>query len=350
MASFSLPRTDDTAAGDTPTLDDIRADGRLIEDLDLNEIDESYLIRDRMAQDEDALRMLMDSIRDRGQQTPIDVVDLPDPSGVHRYGLIAGWRRLNALRRLRAETGDDAFATVKAQVRPPQPLAESYVAMVEENEIRIGLSYFERARIVLRAIDQGVFPNARIALKEMFGHASRARRSKIRAFVDVVEALDGALAFPTELGERLGLDVARQVAVDKGWGAALAVQLRAAAPATAEAEQALIAAALNQHLAGSQGTTADGPAAQPAPASAPSAPASRPRTPPPPPPPSAQTRPSGTEPTPPKTAIEARPGVFLEGMTDPDGSRWLVLSGPGIDDRLAAALRAWLAHGTGATD
>ena len=50
--------------------------------------------------------------------------------------------------------------------------------MVEENEIRVGLSYYERARIVAKAVAQGVFETEKQALQRLFHTASRPKRSK----------------------------------------------------------------------------------------------------------------------------------------------------------------------------
>ncbi len=60
------------------TLRRARAEGRLITPLPLIEIDESYLVRDRIAVDDDDMNALRESLKARGQQTPIEVVDLGD--------------------------------------------------------------------------------------------------------------------------------------------------------------------------------------------------------------------------------------------------------------------------------
>ena len=52
--------------------------------------------------------------------------------------------------------------------------------MVEENEIRADLSFFERARIVRRAVEGGVFGSEKQALQSLFSAASYAKRSKIK--------------------------------------------------------------------------------------------------------------------------------------------------------------------------
>lgn len=211
-----------------------RDEGRLVQDLALEAIDESHLVRDRIALDGDELEALKASLRDRGQQMPIEVVDL----GQGRYGLISGWRRLTALRQLAAE--DPArFGKVLALLRRPSGSAEAYRAMVEENEIRVGLSYYERARIAARAVAQGVFADSFAALAGLFPTASRAKRSKIGSFIRLYEALDDVLRFPAAIPERLGLDLAKRLESPEDL-ARLRAALAKAAPADAAAELALL--------------------------------------------------------------------------------------------------------------
>ncbi|WP_166418801.1 ParB/RepB/Spo0J family partition protein [Cochlodiniinecator piscidefendens] len=185
----------------TETLRVARETGRLIEPLSLDVVDDGYLVRDRIITDEDDMAALVESIRSRGQQTPIEVERLDNG----RYGLISGWRRLTALRNLFAETGDERFAQVLAVLRQPDGAADAYLAMVEENEIRVGLSFYERARIAAKSVEQGVYPTEKAALLDLFRAASRAKRSKIRSFLPIVAQLDQHLQFPAALGERLGL-------------------------------------------------------------------------------------------------------------------------------------------------
>ncbi len=266
-----------------------RAEGRLIQSIPLEAVVEDHLVRDRIAVEADDLAALTESLRARGQQTPIEVVDL----GGGRFGLISGWRRLAALRGLLQETGEARFATVLALLRRPADAPAAYVAMVEENEIRIGLSYYERARIVARAVDQGVFSSRKEALQSLFSTASRAKRSKIGSFLALVSALDDGLRFPSRIGERLGLALAQALEADPGLGPRLVARLASLQPAEAGAEQALLARAASGRL--------DPPA-----------------------------------PTPPPTGPVAP--VTLEQR-----GRRLVLSGPGVDAAFRARLEAWLA-------
>jgi ParB family transcriptional regulator, chromosome partitioning protein len=215
-----------------------RAEGRLVQTLPLTAVQDDYLVRDRILAEDEDFAALMASLRARGQQAPIDVVHLGDG----RFGLISGWRRLTALRLLLAETGEARFGTVQALLRRPADAADAYVAMVEENEIRLGLSYYERARIVAKLVEQGVFETAQRALQSLFSTASRAKRSKIGSFMGIVTALDSVLSHPSRIPERLGLALAQALTSDPGLAARISDRLRASGPLDAEAEQALLAA------------------------------------------------------------------------------------------------------------
>ena len=199
------------------TLHAAREGGRLVLSLPLDQIEAGYLVRDRIASDPEEMAALVESLRARGQQTPIEVAQI----GPDRYGLISGWRRLAALRQLAAEGGKTV--SVLALLRKPDQASDAYVAMVEENEIRVGLSFYERARIATKAVEAGVYPDDRAALRALFAAASRAKRSKIGSFLTVVRALDGALRFPEAIGERLGLQLAQALEADAG----LTTRLRA---------------------------------------------------------------------------------------------------------------------------
>ena len=217
-----------------------RVEGRLVQALPLGMVQDDYLVRDRILAEDEDLAALIESLRARGQQTPIDVVDL----GAGRYGLISGWRRLSALRSLAAETGEARFETVQALLRRPAESSDAYVAMVEENEIRVGLSYYERARIVAKLVDQGVYTSTQRALQSLFSTASRAKRSKIGTFIGIVTALDGVLAHPARIPERLGLALAHGLAANAGLAVRIRDRLGALGPLDADAEQALLAALL----------------------------------------------------------------------------------------------------------
>lgn len=224
-----------------------RREGRLVVAMPLSDIRMDHLVRDRTAQDSAALEALITSIRARGQQAPIEVEALEDGG----FGLISGWRRCQAIAHL-AEAGEGP-GTVLALLRQPAERSDAYIAMVEENEVRLGLSYFERARIALKAVEHGVFDTEKAALLSLFQSASRAKRSKIRSFLAVVRALDGHVKFPEAIGERLGLVLAKRLAEDPALANRLRHRLRTPYPATPEGEQTLI----QEFLRGPKGPAPD---------------------------------------------------------------------------------------------
>ena len=221
------------------TLTDARNEGRLIQKIPLAKIDETYLVRDRVAAAPEEMMTLIESLRARGQQTAIEVSAL----GNGRYGLISGWRRLTALRTLSADKESEKIDTILAIIRDPKDSSAAYIAMVEENEIRVGLSFYERARIVARAVDRGVYRTDRLALAALFAAVPRAKRSKIGSFITIVRALDEALTFPTALTEKSGLALAKSLDSDVGFAARLIAALQETPPATAHHEGQIIAKA-----------------------------------------------------------------------------------------------------------
>lgn len=253
-------------------------EGRLVRRIALDRIDMRHLNRDRMVLDADEMDALKASISARGQQSPIEVLQL---SSGH-FGLISGLRRLEALRSL-GETKVLAF------VRRPEGAAASYVAMVEENEIRAALSFYERANIAVQAVGAGVYPNTRRAVQDLFASVSSAKRSKILRFVVLRQALGRALRFPTAIPEKLGLALAAAIERDKRIATRISDALRKTPPADAAAERRVLERALK------------GPAAAL------------------------------------ETAEELAPGVMLKSAKGR-----LTLAGAGVDATFEAALRDWI--------
>ena len=286
------------------SLEIARHEGRLAEALPLDAIVEDHLIRDRAAIDETEMEALTESLRARGQQVPIEVTEL----GGGRYGLISGWRRLTALRRLAAEGQGPAI--VAAFLRRPDGDAAAYLAMVEENEIRADLGFWERGRIVARAVEAGVFEDTRAALLGLFGSVPRARRSKIGSFVTLVRLLDGTLRFPEALSEKAGLALEQRLR-DGGEGSEAAVDSLATALKDADpANPAEETACLNGWLTRSDGARPGGTGGR------------------------AAGRPKSGAPA----ARKVAPGLKMSMR----GGR-ITLSGPAVDDHLCADLEAWLA-------
>lgn len=221
-------------------LQSARTEGRLVQQVPLAAIEVDHLLRDRIHHDDEDMAALRESLRARGQQTPIDLVDL----GSGRFGLISGWRRLMALSDLYAQTGDARFSHIRGLLRRPDGSAEAYLAMVEENEIRVALGHYERGRIAAKAAEAGVYPDIQSAVRHLFSTASKAKRSKIGTFVSIYKALDAVLQFPALIPERLGLALAAGLEADTALAPRLAQMLGQARPKTPAEEQALLSRAL----------------------------------------------------------------------------------------------------------
>ena len=286
-----------------------RAEGRFVETLPLEAVEADHLMRDRLVADEAEMATLMASLRAHGQRTPIEVTPRAGAEGAARYGLISGWRRLTALGRLHAETGEARFATVRALVRRPRDAADAYVSMVEENEVRAQLSHYERARLVARAADAGVFESEDAAVRVLFAAASPARRSKIKAFVPLHRVLGDRLRHPAAIPERLGLALGKALRGDPDLAGRLADRLAERREDDAEGELALLGEVAG---VGRDGATAVRPQD-----------ARRPRA---------------------ASGEQVRPGVSLSHRGARRGGS-IVLSGSGVDEALRERLAAWLREG-----
>lgn len=291
-----------------------RAEGRFVLRLPLDRIDAAWLMRDRVGTDKEALESLRDSLRRHGQRTPIEVADLGDG----RYGLISGWRRLHALQTLHAETGEARFATVLALPRRPDSAEDAYVAMIEENEIRLGLSYFERARIAAKSVEAGVFETEKEALQRLYASASRAKRSKIGSFLRIYHALPDTLHFAPALPERLGLALVKALDGDPALPDRIARALRADPPGDPAAEHALLQDLIAEPGAPARPETA--PKGGPAPDRKPA-------------------------PWPAALREEIAPDLAIEARTAAGSGRSgrIVLEGAAVTPELLADLRDWLA-------
>ncbi len=222
---------------DADALRQARSEGRLIEELPINQIETSQMVRDRVVLDDEALEELATSIADNGLRLPIEVY--AGEGGT--YHLLSGYRRLEAVRRLDQ-------STIKALVRPKAEQAAAFVAMVEENEVRENLSHYERGRIAVLAAQQGAFASTDDAVKALFATSSAAKRSKVKSFAEVFSLLGDLMRYPEDMSERRGLRVfnaIRQGALDD-----LRNVLGAADYDTPEAEWAQIEAVLDAVEAG----------------------------------------------------------------------------------------------------
>lgn len=259
-------------------------EGRIVRRIAIAAIDLRHLTRDRLHFDSQEMDALRASLAERGQQTPVEVVAL----GAGRYGLVSGLRRVVALRDLEQ-------THVLALVRRPEGSRDAYQAMVEENEIRAGISFYERARIAVAAAGQGVYPDIRAAVKALFAHAPKAKRSKILGFVTICETIGPSLSFPAQIPEHLGLALAKGLAADPGLAGRIVATLGAARICNAAEERQVLERTLRGLRAGAAAET-------------------------------------------------VAPGLRLAA-----GKGRAVLSGPAVDAEFLAALRAWAAARAGVT-
>lgn len=255
-------------------------EGRVIKKLPLDQVEAQHLNRDRLVMDAEDFDVLKSSIAARGQQTPVEVLQLPDG----RFGLISGLRRIEALKAL----GQD---TCLALVRWPDNMEAAYVAMIEENEIRSDLSFYERANVAVQAVNAGIYPTPARAVKSLFAASASAKRSKILKFVVLHSALAASLKYPAAIPEKLGLALATTIETDQRAAGRISAALRSADVVDAAAERQVLERAL--------------------------------KTP--------QKQTTGT------LRKKIGPGIALEAKK----SR-VVLSGPGVDAELTEALVAWL--------
>ncbi|WP_127115782.1 ParB N-terminal domain-containing protein [Shimia sediminis] len=213
-----------------------KADGRLLVDLPVGEIDADAMVRDRSTLDPDEMLELRLSISANGLRLPVEVFELPQGADGPRYGLLSGYRRLMAVRELLGLTEQDKYKTIRAIIRPMAEADAAFVAMVEENEVRSELSQFERGRIAVISAQQGAFLNVEDAVNKLFATGSKAKRSKVRSFALIFEELGDMLEFPDALSERRGLRLAQ--ALRQGAEARIRDALALATPANADEEWA----------------------------------------------------------------------------------------------------------------
>lgn len=218
------------------------AAGLLMRELPLSLIDADAIVRDRTVLDAAEMDELKTSIATNGLRLPIEVL----PAGADgTHALISGYRRVMAVQDLFKLTGDVKYQRIKTLIRPAAETAETFAAMVEENEIRASLSHFERGRIAVIASQQGAFENTEAAVKVLFSSASKSKRSKVRSFAEIFEMLGDMLAFPEALTEKRGLILAS--ALRQGAEAQLRDALASDQGTSADAEWALLDAVIS-HL------------------------------------------------------------------------------------------------------
>ena len=212
-------------------------DGLVLMRIDLDEIVGDDLPRDRLELDRvatsDEMEELKASIRARGQREPVEVY--PVRGG---YGLRKGWRRYTALKQLLFETGEPVFSTIVARVAPGQgDRIADYVDMVEENVIRQDLSFAEMAQLAMTAAadDRSGEGDAAAMVGRLYASLHKMKRSYVRSFVHLLEALGPDLRHPRAVSRNLGVEVARLLKEGRGDLAGLRAELTGAEDEAAQA-------------------------------------------------------------------------------------------------------------------
>ncbi|WP_138473284.1 ParB N-terminal domain-containing protein [Poseidonocella sp. HB161398] len=186
-------------------------EGLVLLRLPLDVIRSEDLARDRSNLAEELkspeMEELKQSIRVLGQKEPISVQQTGEG-----YSLTSGWRRLNALRMLHEETGEDRFAIVTAKVEVSGAgRMDRYVDMVTENVVRKNLSLAEMAGLAIAVAGdpEAEIADARAAVNRLYHAQSPAQRSYVNAFVKLLGELGGSLIDAREVARDLGVQVSR---------------------------------------------------------------------------------------------------------------------------------------------
>ena len=144
-------------------------------------IEVDHLLRDRIHHDDEDMAALRESLRARGQQTPIDLVDLgqwPLRADLWLAAVDGAWR---SVRRNRRGAFFPLFRVCYAgRTGRRMPI------LPWSRKMKSGwrLAIMNAARIAAKAAEAGVYPDVQTALRHLFSSASRAKRSKIGTFRD----------------------------------------------------------------------------------------------------------------------------------------------------------------------
>jgi ParB family chromosome partitioning protein len=217
--------------------------GLILDMVPVHLVDAEKLVRDRSPKPDEALPELKASILAIGLSNPIRV----ERKENGRYELIQGWRRLQAYRELEGEHQDGRFTHIPAgYVAAGDALPTSYRRMVDENLIRKDVSFAEMARLAqaYAADPDTECEDVDRAVAALFRSAGYQKRSYIRAFAELLDAIGDALAHPEAIGRNLGLELRKRLEAEPDFAARLRAGLKRS-PGRSEAEElAILRAAL----------------------------------------------------------------------------------------------------------
>ena len=209
----------------------LRESGHVVETVPLAEVHTYMLVRDRLPGEDMELADLVTSIREIGLSNPIRVVPRPQGDG---YELVQGYRRLAAYRRLHEEweqdgenrdggqtlsadkvgAGQGPWAAIPALVLPgARDVAGLYRTMVDENVVRKDLSFAEMAHAaqVYLADPSTDVDDLSEAVGALFQSAPYSKRSYIRSFAHLLDAIGPVLCYPSEVPRALGVALSREL-------------------------------------------------------------------------------------------------------------------------------------------
>ncbi|MBX5187381.1 plasmid partitioning protein RepB [Rhizobium sp. NZLR3b] len=145
-------------------------EGEAVVDLDPDVVDVSF-VKDRLSEDDEEFRALVEAIRARGQDTPILVRPHGKIDG--RYQVVFGHRRLRAARQL----GRNVRAVVKAIDDRTHVIAQG-----QENSARANLTFIERALFASRLEELGYD-------REVISTALAANAASISKMITVMDRI-----------------------------------------------------------------------------------------------------------------------------------------------------------------
>ena len=193
----------------------LREAGHVVVLVPLEDVHTHLLVRDRMPGEDIELADLITSIKELGLSNPIRVAERGDGTG---YELVQGFRRWSAYRALQDE-GEGDWSKIPALVLPASSdVSGLYRRMVDENVIRKDLSFAEMAQAAMNyAGDPGTDANdLKTAVGRLFQSSPYSKRSYIRSFARVLEALGSVLHYPTEIPRVLGVKLAQEIDSEPG--------------------------------------------------------------------------------------------------------------------------------------
>ena len=190
----------------------------------LHLIDAGKLTRDRAMGADPDLAELIASIRAIGLSNPIRVEVQPDG----RHELVQGFRRLAAYAALLRDTGDaDRYGTIPATILARgETLEQLYRQMVDENLVRKDISFAEMAQMAVHYAAESAIaePDPARVVARLFGSVAYSKRSYIRRFITVMQALGPDLQHAPLIPRALGLALSERLEADPD----LARRIRAA--------------------------------------------------------------------------------------------------------------------------